>query len=96
VTVAGVSTTIIATGDLTVTQTAVHLKINKVDAEGGGVLPAVVSRLVGSIKQSLSIDIKIPKLPYNLQVKDVKASTSGLAVTAVAANVPLSGARTGS
>jgi hypothetical protein len=96
VTVAGVSTTVIATGDLTVTQTAVHLKINKVDSEGGGVLPAVITRLVGSIKESLSIDIKIPKLPYNLQVKDVKASSSGLAVTAVAANVPLSGARTGS
>ncbi len=95
VSVAGVSTTIVATGNLTVGQGAVHLKINQVSTEGGD-LPAVISRLVGSIKQSLSVDIKIPQLPYNLQVRDVKASARGLAVTAVAANVPISGGKSGS
>jgi len=94
--VANVSTTLIATGNLTVAQGSVHLKINNVETEGGGVLPAVISRLVGSIKQSLSVDIKIPRLPYNLAVRDVKASERGLAVTAVAANVPISGSRAGS
>jgi len=73
----------------------VHLKINKVSTEGG-TLPSVLSGLVGSIKQSLSVDIKIPQLPYNLQVRDVKASVSGLAVTAVAANVPISNGKSGS
>src|SRR6266545_4646716 len=96
VSVANVSTTLIATGNLTVAQGSVHLKINNVETEGGGVLPAVISRLVGSIKQSLSVDIKIPRLPYNLAVRDVKASERGLAVTAVAANVPISGSRAGS
>ena len=56
----------------------------------------MLSGLVGSIKQSLSVDIKIPQLPYNLQVRDVKASVSGLAVTAVAANVPISNGKSGS
>ncbi|OLB81700.1 MAG: hypothetical protein AUI14_02335 [Actinobacteria bacterium 13_2_20CM_2_71_6] len=95
VSVAGISTNVIATGNLSVGQGSVHLKINEVTTEGG-TLPAVISRLVGSIKQSLSVDIKIPALPYNLQVKDVKASEHGLAVTATAANVPLSGGRAGS
>ena len=95
VSVAGISTTIVATGDLSVGQGAVHLKINEVSTEGGS-LPSVLSNLVGSIKQSLSVDIKIPQLPYNLVIRDVKASEHGLAVSATAANVPLSGGRAGS
>jgi len=94
VSVAGISTTIVATGDLSVGQGAVHLKINEVSTEGGS-LPSVLSNLVGSIKQSLSVDIKIPQLPYNLVIRDVKASEHGLAVSATAANVPLSGGRAG-
>ncbi len=95
VSLAGISTTVVATGNLSVGQGTVHLKINKVTTEGG-TLPAVLSGLVGSIKQSLSVDIKIPQLPYNLQVRDVKASLGGLAVTAVAANVPISNGKAGS
>ena len=95
VSVAGISTTIVATGNLSVGQGTVHLKINKVSTEGG-TLPSVLAGLVGSIKQSLSVDIKIPQLPYNLQVRDVKASLSGLAVTAVAVNVPISTGKSGS
>src|SRR5437763_1966340 len=87
---AGVSTTIVATGNLTVGQGVAHLKINQVSSEGGA-LPSVISGLIGSIKQSLSVDIKIPPLPYGMVVKDVKASEQGLAVTATAANVALSG-----
>ncbi len=87
---AGVSTTILATGTLTVGKGVAHLKINQVSSEGG-TLPSVISGLIGSIKQSLSVDIKIPALPYGLVVKDVKASQQGLAVTATAANVALSG-----
>jgi hypothetical protein len=94
VSVAGVSTNLIAIGNLTVGQNVVHLKIQDVKAEG--TLPALIARLIGSIKQSLSVDIKIPPLPYNLQVRDVKASEHGLTVTAVAANVPISGGKSGS
>jgi hypothetical protein len=96
VSVAGVATTVVATGNLSVGQGTVHLKINDVTTEGGGALPAMISRLVGSIKQSLSVDIRIPQLLYNLQVRDVKASEHGLTVTAVAANVPISGGKSGS
>src|SRR5256884_4724546 len=84
VSVAGISTTIVATGDLSVGQGAVHLKIKEVSTAGGS-LPSVLSNLVGPLQQSLSVDIKIPQLPYNLVIRDVKASEHGLAVSATAA-----------
>ena len=78
-----------ATGTLSVGTGVVHLVIRNVTTEGGDV-PQLISRLIGSIKQSLSVDIKIPRMPYNLQVRDVKAAPQGLTVSAVAVNVPLS------
>ncbi len=90
VTLAGLSTTVVATGTLAIGTGVVHVVIKNVTTEGGDI-PAAISRLVGSIKQSLSIDVKLPQLPYNLQVRTVRATPQGLTVTAVAANVPLSG-----
>src|SRR5207302_9315449 len=69
VAVAGISPTVVAVGNLSVSQGSVHLKINEVSTEGGS-LPSVLSGLVGSIKESLSVDIKIPPLPYNIQIHD--------------------------
>ena len=95
VSVAGFSTTVIATGTLVpVGQGLIRLKINNVATEGGD-LPPVISRLVGTIEQSLSIDIKIPPLPYHLVIKDVKATPQGATVTATGANVPIVGGGTG-
>jgi DUF2993 family protein len=93
VSVAGIATTIVATGTLAIGTGLVHVVINNVTTEGGDI-PAAISRLIGRIKQSLSIDVKIPPLPYNLQLRTVRATPQGLTVTAVAVNVPLSG-RTG-
>jgi hypothetical protein len=90
VTVAGLSTTVVATGTLSVGNELVHVVIKNVSTEGGDIPPAI-SRIVGSIKQNLSVDVRIPRLPYNLQVKSVTATPAGLTVTGVAANVPLSG-----
>lgn len=85
-----VSTTVVATGTLDVGTGVVHVKINKVETEGG-TIPPVIAGLIGSIKQSLSVDVKIPPLPFNLQVRSVKATPAGLSVTANAVNVPISG-----
>jgi hypothetical protein len=93
VSVAGIATTIVATGTLAIGTGLVHVVINNVTTEGGDI-PAAISRLIGRIKQSLSIDVKIPPLPYNLQLRTVRANPQGLTVTALAVNVPLSG-RTG-
>jgi len=94
VAVAGFSTTVIATGTLAVGQGLVHLKINNVSTEGGD-LPTVISRLIGTIEQSLSIDIRIPPLPYHLVVKDVQAGQKGVTVTATSTNVPIFGGGNG-
>jgi hypothetical protein len=85
-----VSTTVVATGTLKVDDAVVHLNITKVETEGG-TIPPVISRLIGSIKQSLSVDVRIPQLPYNLKVRSVTAAPQGLSVTANAVNVPISG-----
>jgi hypothetical protein len=90
VSVAGLSTTVVATGTLAIGTGVVHVVIKNVTTEGGDI-PAAISRLVGSIKQSLSIDVKIPPLPYDLQLRTVEATPQGLTVTAVAEKVPLSG-----
>ncbi len=90
VTVGDVSTTVVATGTLKAADTIVHLTITKVETEGGSI-PPMINRLVGSIKQSLSVDIRIPQLLYNLKVRSVKAAPEGLSVTANAVNVPISG-----
>jgi hypothetical protein len=90
VSIGDVSTTVVATGTLKAADTVVHLTITNVETEGGA-LPPVINRLVGAIKQSLSVDIRIPQLPYNLKVRSVKAAPEGLTVTANAVNVPISG-----
>lgn len=90
VSISNLSTTIVATGTLTVGNGVAHVNIVKVTTEGGDI-PQVISNMIGSIKQDLSVDVRIPRLPYDLQVRSVKATPQGLTVTAVAQNVPLSG-----
>jgi hypothetical protein len=90
VSIGDISTTVVATGTLKAADTVAHLTITKVETEGG-TIPPVINRLVSSIKQSLSVDIRIPQLPYNLKVRTVKAAPEGLSVTANAVNVPISG-----
>jgi hypothetical protein len=94
VSVGGVNTTVVATGTLAVGQGVgkglVHVNITKVTTEGGDI-PRVISDLIGAIKQDLSVDVRIPPLPYDLQVRSVKAAPQGLTVTAYAVHVPLSG-----
>jgi hypothetical protein len=89
VSLAGLNTVVVATGTLRLGTGVVHLNITRVTTEGGNI-PEVIGRIIGSIKQDLSVDIKIPPLPYSLQVKDVAAAPAGLTVSAVAVNVPLS------
>jgi hypothetical protein len=89
VSIAGLNTVVVATGTLTVGTGVVHVNIKNVTTEGGNI-PEAIGRIVGSIKQDLSVDVKIPQLPYNLEVRSVTATPAGLTVSAVAVNVPLS------
>jgi hypothetical protein len=92
VSISNLSTTVVATGTLSIGSGSgvAHVNIVKVTTEGGDI-PQVISDMIGSIKQDLSVDVRIPRLPYDLQVRSVKATPQGLTVTAVAQNVPLSG-----
>src|SRR2546430_2557348 len=76
-----VNPTGVATGTVQVGGAVVHVNIPRGDT-GGGSIPPVISRLIGSIKRSLSVDVRIPQLPYNLKVRSVKAAPQGLSVTA--------------
>jgi hypothetical protein len=90
VTLGGISVTVVATGSLVVSGTEVSFKVSKVDVQGQNV-PAFVRELANKVGTAITGQIKIPALPYNLRVQSVQTAPSGLTVTAVALNVPLSG-----
>jgi hypothetical protein len=89
VSISGINTVVVATGTLAIASGLVHVNITKVTTEGGNI-PQVISDLIGSIKQDLSVDVRIPRLPYGIQVRSVKAAPAGLTVSGDATNVPLS------
>ncbi len=84
----GVSTNVVATGTVRVSGSVVHVTINRVEAQGGNV-PAGLNSIVGSLKTALSVDVKIPPLPYHLQIRSVQSTVDGLVVSAFAQNVLL-------
>lgn len=86
----GVSTTILATGNLEVSGTTVKVHITKIETEGGNV-PAIFNSVLDTVKGALSVSVKIPTLPYSLKIKSVHPTSTGLTVTAVATNVPIAG-----
>jgi hypothetical protein len=88
VSVLGVSTNVIATGTVKVSGSTVHVTITKVQAAGGDVPPGL-SSIIGSLKTALSVEIKIPTLPYNLKIRSVQSTVEGIVVTAFAQNVAL-------
>jgi hypothetical protein len=88
VSVLGVSTNVIGTGTVKVSGSTVHVSITKVQAAGGNVPPGLTS-IIGSLKTALSVDIKIPPLPYNLKIRSVQSTVDGIVVTGYAQNVAL-------
>jgi hypothetical protein len=86
----GLSATVVATGTLQVQGDNVHVKITDVKTEGGN-LPQGLSALVSSLKTALSVDVKIPTLPYHLKIRSVHPDVQGIVVTAEAQNVPIAG-----
>jgi cytoskeletal protein RodZ len=88
VSVLGVSTNVVATGTVKVSGSTVHVSISRVQAQGGDVPPGLNS-IIGSLKTALSVDIKIPPLPYNLKIRSVQSTVEGIVVTGYAQNVAL-------
>jgi hypothetical protein len=84
----GVSTTVVVTGTVAVAGGTAKLTVEQVSTQGGNTGP-LVKTLLGQIKQALTIQIKVPTLPYNLVLTGAQAKANGLTVTAEATKVAL-------
>jgi hypothetical protein len=81
-------TTLLATGEITVAEGQVRLKLTSIDTEGGE-LPQVAKRAFDNFKNRLTATIRTPKMPYTLTIRTVQTDESGVRVTATAADVQL-------
>jgi hypothetical protein len=85
----GTPATVVATGKLVVSGASVKVRITKIDAEGGSVPPGLRA-LLNTLRSAFAVTVKIPPLPYHLQIREMHPTPQGIAVTAYADNVPLS------
>ncbi|SCG61941.1 LmeA family phospholipid-binding protein [Micromonospora halophytica] len=85
----GQKLTVTGTADVTVAEgNKVALRFNDLDAEG---LPAVplARTLLSNFARDISVDVPLPELPFQLNVRKVEPRPEGLTVTADAKDVPL-------
>jgi len=87
----GLQTTVVATGSVTVQNGSAQVTVDKITTKGGAQSP-LINTLLAQLKQALKVQVKLPRLPYNLEVTGVQATHTGLQVTALAKNVVMSGA----
>jgi hypothetical protein len=89
VTVSGQQVTAIATGEVSVTSGVVRLKVSDIHADGV-TLPSIAQRLLDDYEQKLSIQVRLPPLPFHLTIETVRTLPEGLSITASARGVPIS------
>ena len=87
---AGKEFTLTGSADITVAEGGIQLKFSKLNAEG---LPqlAIVQTMVNNYARQASVPIKLPAMPFQLVLQKVEPTPAGLAVSAVAKDVPLNG-----
>ncbi|MGC5019882.1 DUF2993 domain-containing protein [Micromonospora sp. DT47] len=88
----GQKLTVAGTADVTVSDNGkVALRFNDLNAEG---LPAVplAKTLLSNYAKGISIDVPLPELPFQLNVRKVEPKPEGLMVTADAKDVPINSA----
>ncbi|HET6212980.1 MAG TPA: DUF2993 domain-containing protein [Micromonosporaceae bacterium] len=90
VTISGQQVTATAVGDVTVNAGTVQLKVSDIKAEGI-TLPAIAQRLLDDYAKKLSVAINLQLLPFHLRLESVRALPEGLAISASAQGVPISG-----
>lgn len=86
--VLGVKLTVRGTADVAVANGKVALRFNDLTADGLPNLPLARQMLINYAK-GISIDVPLPELPFQLNVRKVEPRPEGLAVTADAKNVPI-------
>ncbi|MFD2767655.1 DUF2993 domain-containing protein [Micromonospora eburnea] len=84
----GTRLTVTGTADLTVTDGKVGLRFDDLTAEGLPNLP-LARRLLANYANSISVNLPLPELPFQLTVRKVEPKPDGLLVTADAQNVPI-------
>lgn len=89
--VLGVKLTVTGTADVTVAGNKVALRFNELNAEGLPNLP-LAKAVLSNYAKGISIDVPLPKLPFQLNVRKVEPRPEGLTVTADAKNVPINAA----
>ncbi|SDY08047.1 Protein of unknown function [Micromonospora pattaloongensis] len=82
--------TVRGTADLTVADGQVRLRFAELAADGLPRIPAAQA-LVNAYAQQISVAVPLPKLPFRLDVREVRPTPDGLAVTATATDVPING-----
>ncbi|AXO34056.1 DUF2993 domain-containing protein [Micromonospora chalcea] len=87
----GVKLTVNGTADVTVAGGKVALRFNDLTADGLPNVPLARAALT-RYAQGISIDVPLPELPFQLNLRKVEPKPEGLVVTADAANVPINSA----
>ncbi|SCG53912.1 LmeA family phospholipid-binding protein [Micromonospora inositola] len=87
----GVKLTVVGTADVTVKDNKVGLRFNDLNAEGLPNLP-LARTLLANYAKGISVDVPLPALPFQLNVRTVEPKPEGLTVTADARNVPINSA----
>ncbi len=80
------------TADVTVVNGKVALRFNDLTAEGLPNLP-MARAMLATYARGISIDVPLPELPFQLNVRQVEPKPEGLVVTADAKNVPINSVR---
>ncbi|MER5335059.1 DUF2993 domain-containing protein [Micromonospora sp. NPDC002717] len=84
--------TVTGTADITVGKEGqVALRFNDLNAEGLPNVP-LARTMLNNYARSISVDVPLPELPFQLAVREVRPLPEGLAVTADAKNVPINSA----
>jgi hypothetical protein len=85
---AGLRVPMSATADLGVDAGVVRIRLRDARVEDG-TLAGVAQAQLDALAQRLSVDIRIPPLPFRLAIDDVRPEDDGLSITATARAVPL-------
>jgi hypothetical protein len=89
VTIGGRQLVAVALGQVTATAGVVRLRVSDVRAEGV-TLPTFAQELLDNYQRRLSIQLKLPPLPFGLKIETVRTLPEGLSITASARSVPIS------
>jgi hypothetical protein len=90
VTFQGQTFTVQGNGTITVNKDVLHVEVSKVTASDTP-LPQVLQSMLQAIASQLTFDVRIPQLPYRLSLDSVRATSSGISITASASDVVLGG-----